>query len=74
MSAANAGPSRELTWDERATWGRCPVCLAQHGTYCHADFGIQLGRHADGTELQDGEGVHLARIRLAPERVREVPA
>jgi uncharacterized protein (DUF779 family) len=44
---------RELTYDERATWGECPVCHVPDGEWC-------IG----GTEAQ--KGVHLGRIQKAP--------
>lgn len=74
MTAVTAGPIRELSFDERMRWGECPVCKAAHGEACHADVGIQLGVRLDGRRMQDGDGVHLARLKRAPDRVREVPA
>ena len=68
------GPIRELSFDDRARWGECPVCHAPHGTFCYADVGIQLGQRVDGRPMKDGEGAHLGRLQNAPHRVREVPA
>lgn len=65
---------RETTVEERMTWGDCPVCRARHGDWCDADVGAQLGVRVDGRRMQSGEGVHLARIRNAPMRVKLVPA
>jgi hypothetical protein len=64
---------RDLTWDERSKWGRCPVCGAGDRIPCVAEVGVHLGRKADGGWLKTGEGVHLARLSAAPVRVREVP-
>lgn len=65
---------RELTFDERARWGDCPVCKAPDGEPCCADVGMQLGVRVDGRRMRDGEGVHVGRLQKAPFRVREVPA
>lgn len=65
---------RDLSFDEQARWGECPVCKAADGEYCIADMGIQLGVRLDGRRMRDGEGAHLARLQKAPYRVREVPA
>jgi hypothetical protein len=64
---------RELTFDERIRWGECPFCKAPHGTPCHAEMGFQMGVKPDGARMKDGEGVHLARLRTAPVKVRLVP-
>lgn len=74
-----SGPARELTQRERFIWGMCPVCKAVHGEPCHAEpchaeVGMQLGAKLDGSRMQTGEGVHLARLQRAPYSVREVPA
>lgn len=65
---------RELTFDDRARWGVCPVCQAADGEWCHALVGFQIGTHTDGSRMLDGEGAHLARLQAAPLRVKEVPA
>lgn len=65
---------RELTFDERATWGECPVCHAKAGEWCYADAGLQLGVRGDGQRMKDGEGAHLRRLRRAPLKVRLVAA
>ena len=69
-----AGPIRETTVDERAVWGLCPVCRAEHGEPCNPDVGLQLGQPVGGGRIKAGNGVHLSRIQNAPMRVREVPA
>lgn len=66
--------TRELTAEERFTWGDCSVCGAKDGEHCHADVGVQLGVRVDGTRMQDGEGAHLARLERAPLKVQMVPA
>ena len=66
--------ARETTYEERATWGICPVCGAGDGEWCHAEIGAQLGVLLDGRRMQTGEGAHLARLQKAPMRVQLVPA
>lgn len=66
------GPIRELTYEQRATWGKCPVCLAPHGERCNGVGSPQLGHSVNGGPIH--QGVHLGRIQRAPIRVREVPA
>lgn len=73
MTSEQSGPVRETTYDERLTWGTCPTCQAQHGQFCHAEVGLQLGRRVDGRPMETGDGVHLSRIKLAPMKVQEVP-
>ena len=51
---------QELTYDERATWGQCPACHAQHGEWCH-----------DAQQSATRKGVHLGRLTAAP-RYKEV--
>lgn len=63
---------RELSYDEMARYGTCPVCLASHGEPCDPNLGIPLGRTISGALPQNG--VHVARLNAAPRRVREVPA
>lgn len=65
---------RDLTYEEQATWGECPVCHAKDGEWCYAEVGFQVGVKVGGGRMQTGEGVHLARMRNAPERVKLVPA
>lgn len=53
--------TRELSYDERASWGECPSCGAKHGEWCKdAKQGPQ-------------HGVHLGRLTNAPLAVREIP-
>ena len=62
---------RELTYDERATYGECPVCHAKHGEWCDGNIGVPLGQSVSGYPTSNG--VHLGRIQRAPMAVREVP-
>lgn len=62
---------KELSYEERATWGDCPVCKATHGQKCSPDVGIPLGHTVDGSPPNDG--VHLGRLQRAPKAVRLVP-
>lgn len=61
---------RDLTYDERATWGECPVCHAKPGEWCSGAYGIGLGRTVYGA--LPNQGVHLGRLQHAPKRVRMV--
>lgn len=72
MSDLLSSPPRELTYEQRATWGECPVCHALHGQPCDSSVGIPLGFTVSGT--RPTEGAHLGRLQRAPMRVREVPA
>lgn len=63
---------RELTFEERATWGECPVYRAKDGEWCHSEVGWQLGRKVSGGQLQTGEGVHLGRLQKATVQVKLV--
>lgn len=65
---------RGLTYEERATWGKCPVCQAEDGEWCHAEIGLQLGQKVGGGRMQTGEGAHLARLQNAPVEVKLVAA
>jgi len=56
----------ELSYEERATWGTCPICDAKHGEKCNGDFGIQLG------SARPVDGVHLGRLIDAPNRVKTI--
>lgn len=60
----------ELSYDERATWGDCQTCGAKHGTWCHGDAGLSLGRTLDGRPPP--YGVHLGRLQEAPMAVKIV--
>lgn len=72
MGLMAAGPVRELSNEDRARWGECPVCRVPHGEWCDGRVGLALGRNVNG-EYPAG-GVHLARLSAAPDRVMEVPA
>lgn len=61
---------RELTFEERSKWGRCPVCGAPDGEPCHPEIGFPLGMTVNG--IRPTDGAHLGRLRDAPMRVREV--
>ena len=61
---------RKLTYEERATWGKCPVCQAEDGEWCHAEIGPQLGIQVGGGRMATGEGAHLARLQNAPLEVK----
>ena len=67
------GLTKELTFEERATWGECPVCKAEHGHWCHAEIGFQLGIKLNYGRMQTGEGAHLGRLQRAPHHVKLVP-
>jgi hypothetical protein len=62
---------RELTFDERATWGECPVCNARDGVPCNGFVGIALGRNVNGDPAPGG--VHLGRLTRAPRAIQIVP-
>ena len=49
----------ELTYEDRATFGTCPVCGVPHGSKC-LPCGMTLG----GDYPKDG--VHLGRLQQAP--------
>jgi len=57
---------RELTFDERALWGTCPVCKAGPGTWCDLNVGILAALNM----CQETRGAHLGRLQAAPLRVR----
>jgi len=65
---------RDLTFDEMATWGECPVCKAADGEWCCSEIGLQVGVKADGSTMKTGEGAHMARLKNAPLKVKLVPA
>ena len=65
-------PIIELAYEQRATWGECPVCKAPHGKACSRDIGIPMGLNVNG-EIPEGS-CHWGRLTRAPFRVRMVPA
>jgi len=52
--------SEELTYDERATWGTCPICNATPGQWCDGEIGLRFGGQIPH------HGVHIARLQAAP--------
>lgn len=50
---------RELSFNERARWGECPVCHAKDGETC--------------ASYMPRSGVHEERLQRAPFKVKEVP-
>jgi hypothetical protein len=53
---------QQLTYEDRAVYGTCPVCSAQPGEPCDMSQGIPLDVP---TELSD-TGTHTARLINAP--------
>lgn len=68
----NGQPSRSATWEERRTWGTCPICSAPPGSPCNPSVGLLLGHPATEAELD--AGVHLLRLQAAPHFVQLVRA
>jgi len=64
--------TRDTTYEERATWGECPICHAKHGEPCDPGVGFPLGMTLSGRPPTDG--AHLGRLNNAPRRVKLVPA
>lgn len=62
---------RELTFDERARWGKCPVCKAPDGELCNSSIGFAFGCNISGGP--PAQGAHLGRIQRAPHKVQEIP-
>ena len=62
--------TKELTTEERMTWGECPVCHAKHGENCDPGMGLQLGL---GIGPINPEGAHLGRLNNAPFKVELRP-
>jgi hypothetical protein len=63
---------RDITYEEAATWGECPVCHAQDGEACDWKVGVPLGHNINGS--RPTEGAHMARLFKAPKRVKLVAA
>lgn len=64
---------KKLCWDEKAAWGKCPVCSAPHGNYCFENvLGEWVAQPSkNGTK---SKRVHLGRLEKAPNKVKIVPA
>lgn len=60
---------RELTTEERFTWGKCPVCGAEDGEECDPNAGIGPAHHPE-----EQPGAHLGRLQQAPKKVKVEPA
>ena len=58
---------QELTYDDRAAWGECPVCKAPHGVSCNSEIGFPVGKNVFGESPKNG--VHLGRLQNAPATV-----
>ncbi len=56
---------RELTFEERTLWGRCPVCDAEHGVACNREVSLPQSGVVGGV---NGEiiGAHYGRLSRAP--------
>lgn len=63
---------RELSFEERARWGECPVCHARDGEACNDAAGDELGMFYPYFYDVD-KRVHFVRVLNAPLEVREVP-
>ena len=50
----------ELTYDERATYGTCPVCKKGPSQWCDGSMGLSFGGQ------MPEHGVHLGRLQAAP--------
>jgi len=55
---------RKLTYEERATWGKCPVCQAGPGEWCNPQIGVAMGRTVYGEP--PNQGAHMGRLQEAP--------
>ena len=63
---------RETTYEERATWGTCPICGAEPGEWCEPAGTPSLGIPVGGGRHEKGDGVHMARLTNAPRHIRIV--
>ena len=70
MKASDLG-TRDLSYDEKARWGKCPICHAMDGEPCYSEVGIPLGRTLSGGPPEDG--AHLGRLNAAPRSIRIEP-
>ena len=62
----------ELTFGERATWGECPVCHAEHGEGCMDNVPLSAPVENGVRPGLYQFGAHLGRLQRAPMRVRTV--
>lgn len=53
---------RKLSAQERAVWGKCPVCGATSGKHCKET-------DATGTMARMQDGAHLGRLHTVPDVV-----
>lgn len=60
----------DMTYEERSTFGTCPVCGATQGNLCNPYVGIALGWRADGNV--GWGGAHLGRLNNAPRRKKTI--
>lgn len=61
---------RELSFEERARWGECPVCHVKDGQACNWTIEGELSLYYPYTT---GPNAHYARVHNAPREVKEVP-
>ena len=54
---------KQLTTDERATWGMCPVCNVRHGEACT----LSMDDFEEYPIDDLGLGAHVARLINAPQ-------
>jgi hypothetical protein len=53
---------RQLTYDERAVWGTCPICGAEMGQPCDGSIGYYVGCLPNKSQ----GGAHMGRLQAAP--------
>ena len=56
---------KQLKYEERATWGQCPVCGAAHGEMCRLGTSDTPAEMPADTPIHIG--AHLARLFNAPQ-------
>lgn len=66
MGLKTVGQKRKISFRERATWGRCPVCNAKGGIWCDPT--------CEEAEIDRQGGGHKARIHNAPNIVKVIAA
>ncbi len=65
---------RELKFEERAKWGTCPVCGAEHGQSCDRSIGnpsVAVDDSIIGPRAGLLTGAHYGRLSRAPYSVIE---